>query len=69
MRNLLNINQKKLKENFDFLKKEVEEFRQRNENLNCENKRLEYKIWKLKYPNDAYESIIALHPFNISKRK
>ena len=53
----------------NFLKREVWEFGQQIKNLDCEKRRLEHKVYILKYPNDACESIIALYFFSKSKEK
>ena len=55
--------------NFVFLKKEVEEFGQQSQNLDCENRRLEHKVEILKNPNNICECITTFYSFSISKEK
>ena len=49
--------------------KGVEEFGQQNENLDCENRKVEHKVEILKDPNDVFECTASFYFPSISKEK
>lgn len=54
---------------FNLLKKEVDQFGPQSQTLDCENRRLKHLVKILKNLNDVYKCIIALLSLDVSTEK